>query len=121
MPPVFVVIARFLPDEIFSPLLHSFDLASVGIKGAQDQEPTLDNGLIGTGFAYILWFAIIERLPTATASLGSLATPVVGVSSSMLMLGERPTTEDMIGFALIFAAAVCVLTQPAHRTAAQAP
>ena len=79
------------------------------------------NGLIGTGFAYILWFAIIERLPTATASLGSLATPVVGVSSSMLMLGERPTTEDLIGFALIFAAAVCVLTQPAQRTAAQAP
>lgn len=79
------------------------------------------NGLIGTGFAYILWFAIIERLRTATASLGSLATPVVGVSSSMLMLGERPTTEDMIGFALIFAAALCVLTQPAQRTAAQAP
>jgi drug/metabolite transporter (DMT)-like permease len=79
------------------------------------------NGLIGTGFAYILWFAIIERLPTATASLGSLATPVVGVSSSMLMLGERPTTEDMIGFALIFAAALCVLTQPAQRAAAQAP
>ena len=79
------------------------------------------NGLIGTGFAYILWFAIIERLPTATASLGSLATPVVGVSSSMLMLGERPTAEDMIGFALIFAAALCVLTQPAQRTAAQAP
>jgi len=26
---------------IFSPLLHSFDLASAGIKGAQDQEPTL--------------------------------------------------------------------------------
>jgi drug/metabolite transporter (DMT)-like permease len=79
------------------------------------------NGLIGTGFAYILWFAIIERLPTATASLGSLATPVVGFSSSMLMLGERPTTEDMIGFALIFAAALCVLTRPAQRAAAQAP
>jgi drug/metabolite transporter (DMT)-like permease len=79
------------------------------------------NGLIGTGFAYILWFAIIERLPTATASLGSLATPVVGVSSSMMMLGERPTTEDLIGFALIFAAAVCVLTQPARKPAAQTP
>ena len=77
------------------------------------------NGLIGTGFAYILWFAIIERLPTATASLGSLATPVVGVSGSMLMLGERPTTADMIGFALIFTAAVCVLMQPGRRAAAQ--
>lgn len=79
------------------------------------------NGLIGTGFAYILWFAIIVRLPTATASLGSLATPVVGVSGSMLMLGERPTTADMIGFALIFAAAVCVLMQPGRRAAAQTP
>src|SRR6476659_9969936 len=81
----------------------------------------LYNGLLGTGFAYILWFAIIERLPTATASLGSLSTPVVGIISSMLMLGERPTTEDMIGFALIFAAAACLLTQPAQRTVAQAP
>jgi drug/metabolite transporter (DMT)-like permease len=81
----------------------------------------LYNGLIGTGFAYILWFAIIARLPTATASLGSLATPVIGVVGSMLLLGERPTTEDMIGFALIFAAAACVLVQPRASTAAQAP
>ena len=80
----------------------------------------LYNGLLGTGFAYILWFAISSAC-TATASLGSLSTPVVGVISSMLMLGERPTTEDMIGFALIFAAAACVLTQPAQRTVAQAP
>jgi drug/metabolite transporter (DMT)-like permease len=66
-------------------------------------------GLIGVGLAYFLWFAIIERLPTATASLGSLATPVVGVGSSMLMLGERPTLADTIGFVLILAAAACVL------------
>ena len=70
------------------------------------------NGVIGIGLAYALWFAIIERLPTAMASLGSLATPVVGVSSSMLILGERPTTADLIGFALIFAAAACVLVPP---------
>lgn len=76
----------------------------------------LFTGLIGIGLAYVLWFAIIERLPTATASLGSLATPVVGVGSSMLMLGERPTMADMIGFGLIFAAAVCVLV-PGRPTA----
>ncbi len=80
----------------------------------------LYNGLIGTGFAYVLWFAIIERLPTATAALGSLATPVVGVLSSMLMLGEHPTIADLIGFALIFAAAACVLVQSGGRAATQA-
>jgi drug/metabolite transporter (DMT)-like permease len=73
------------------------------------------NGLIGIGLAYVLWFAIIERLPTAVAALGSLATPIVGVVSSMLILGERPTTADLIGFALIFAAAACVLVPPRRR------
>ena len=81
----------------------------------------LYNGLIATGLAYILWFAIIARLPTATASLGSLATPVVGVLGSMLMLDERLTMADTIGFALIFAAAVSVLVQPRARTAVQTP
>jgi drug/metabolite transporter (DMT)-like permease len=81
----------------------------------------LYNGLIGTGLAYVLWFAIIVRLPTATASLGSLATPVVGVLGSMLLLGERPTPADFVGFALIFAAAACVLLRPSGRAAAQAP
>jgi drug/metabolite transporter (DMT)-like permease len=80
----------------------------------------LYNGLIGTGFAYVLWFAIIKRLPMGTASLGSLATPVVGVVGSTLMLGERPTAADLIGFGLIFAAAACVLV-PSSRAAAQPP
>ena len=47
-----------------------------------------------------------------TASLGVLCVPVVGVVSSMLILGDRPTVTDLIGFALIFAASVCVLLGP---------
>jgi drug/metabolite transporter (DMT)-like permease len=78
----------------------------------------LYNGFLGTGLAFILWFAIIARLPTATASLGALATPVVGVLSSMLILSERPTVSDVVGFALIFAAAMCVLVQPRPRSKA---
>ena len=48
----------------------------------------------------MLWFRIVGSLPAATASLGSLALPVIGVVGSALLLGERPTTADMIGFAL---------------------
>ncbi len=70
------------------------------------------NGLIGMGVAYLLWFLIIERLPAVTASLGSLLAPVVGVFGSALVLGERPSWNDGIGFALIFAAAASVLLQP---------
>jgi drug/metabolite transporter (DMT)-like permease len=71
------------------------------------------NGVIGMGFAYFLWFVVIDRLPTTTASLGSLLVPVVGVIGSAVLLGERPDRYDAVGFALIFTAAACVLLQPA--------
>ena len=73
---------------------------------------------IGVGFAYFMWFIVIERLPASTAALGSLLIPVVGVGSSALLLGEPPTFHDTVGFALIFAAAACVLLQPSRNLVA---
>jgi drug/metabolite transporter (DMT)-like permease len=69
----------------------------------------LFNGIFGTGIAYFIWFNIIGRLSTATASLGALANPVVGVIGATILLGDRPTIPDIVGFALIFSAAACVL------------
>jgi drug/metabolite transporter (DMT)-like permease len=69
-------------------------------------------GLFGTALGHFLWWTIVNKLPTATAALGSLLVPVVGIVGSALLLAERPTMNDMIGFALIFAAAACVLLQP---------
>ena len=69
-------------------------------------------GLIGVGLAHFLWWSIVDRLPAVTASLGSLLVPVIGVTASAVMLDERPTLPDIVGFALIFAAAACVLLQP---------
>jgi drug/metabolite transporter (DMT)-like permease len=77
----------------------------------------LFNGILGTGIAYFIWFSIIGRLSTAMASLGALINPVVGVIGAVIILGDRPTVPDMIGFALILSAAACVLmpqrTKPA--------
>jgi drug/metabolite transporter (DMT)-like permease len=70
------------------------------------------SSVFGVGLAYFMWFMVIERLPASTASLGSLLIPVVGVASSALLLGERPTLNDTVGFAFVFAAAACVLLQP---------
>jgi drug/metabolite transporter (DMT)-like permease len=69
-------------------------------------------GLFGVGLAHFLWWSIVGRLPTITASLGSLLVPVIGVSASAVVLGERLTMPDVVGFAMIFAAAACVLLQP---------
>jgi len=75
------------------------------------------SGIVGNGIAYGLWFAIVRRVPAATASLGILGIPVIGVLASVLILGDRPTVPDMIGFAFIFAASACVLLTP-HAPAA---
>ncbi len=69
-------------------------------------------GMFGVGLAHFLWWTIVGRLPAITASLGSLLVPVVGVSASAIILGEKLTVSDIIGFAMIFAAAACVLLQP---------
>jgi drug/metabolite transporter (DMT)-like permease len=66
-------------------------------------------GIVSNGIAYGLWFAIVRRLPATTASLGVLSVPVIGIVASSVILGERPTAADIVGFALIFAASATVL------------
>jgi drug/metabolite transporter (DMT)-like permease len=79
------------------------------------------SALVGSAFAYLLWFEIIRRLPATTASLGVLSAPVVGAIASMLILGERPTLADLIGFALTLSAAACVVLVPSTRAHQNAP
>ena len=94
--------------------------------GAPSPEPLLwqtwaavaFNGILGTGIAYFIWFNIIGRLTTAMASLGTLANPVVGVIGAAILLGDRPTIADVIGFALIFSAAACVMFPQRRRSPA---
>jgi probable blue pigment (indigoidine) exporter len=38
--------------------------------------------------SYVCWFAALERLPAATASIGTLMVPAIGVLASVVMLHE---------------------------------
>jgi drug/metabolite transporter (DMT)-like permease len=95
----------------------AFSIGYLTFEGIPKFEPLLwrtwggllFNGILGTGIAYFIWFNIIGRLSTVMASLGSLINPVVGVIGAVILLGDRPTGPDLIGFALIFAAAACVM------------
>lgn len=71
-------------------------------------------GILGSGVAYAMWFEIVRRLPAATASLGVLGSPVVGVVSTVLVTGELLSVADIVGFALIFAASASVLLAPSE-------
>ena len=108
----FLIIAACLP--VFEGSPHLWPVSWQAIFGV------VFTGVVGSGLAYVLWFEAIRRLPAMTASLGVLSVPVIGVLASMLLLGERPTLADIIGFALIFAASACVLIQPQGQTAARA-
>ena len=79
------------------------------------------SGLVGSAFAYLLWFEIVRRLPATTASLGVLSVPVIGIVASVLILGERPTIADIVGSVLILIAAACVLLAPNARASETAP
>ena len=105
-----------------------FGLGYLIVKGPPTFEPlqlrtwlgVVYSGLFGTALAYFIWYNIIGKVSTATASLGTLANPVIGVIGSVILLGERLTIADIVGFALIFAAAACVLLQPQQQAAGRA-
>jgi drug/metabolite transporter (DMT)-like permease len=100
----FVILGACIP--IFQSQVHLLDAHPAALVSV------VLAGLMGSGLAYFLWYHVIRLIPAMTASLGVLSAPVIGVVSSMILLGERPTTTDIIGYVLIFAASACVLLQP---------
>ncbi len=59
--------------------------------------------LLAIAAAYFLWFELLSRVPSSTAAIGTLLIPIVALIGSMLILGERPTLTDFIGFGFILA------------------
>ena len=55
----------------------------------------------GNAIAWLLWLYALRRLPAGMASMGMLATPVVGVAAAWAQLGELPTRQEAVGMLLI--------------------
>ena len=77
----------------------------------------LYNALLGGALAWSLWLFALARLPAGVASLGTLATPAIGVLAAWLELGEIPDGGEAVGMLLIAAALALVSWQSirAHR------
>ncbi len=60
------------------------------------------------------WFTVLAQLPATVASIGTLAIPIVGVLSSVLLLGERLGLAELVALALVVAALALVLLRPAR-------
>jgi drug/metabolite transporter (DMT)-like permease len=54
--------------------------------------------------AWALWLFVVGRLSATLSGLASLASPIVGVLTGWLQLGEVPSASDGLGMLLVFAA-----------------
>ena len=68
--------------------------------------------LLPQGWAYILWFNIVRRVPAATAAIGTLMVPVFGVLGAVVLLDDWPAPLDMLGLALILGAVLLDQLRP---------
>ncbi len=64
----------------------------------------LFSSVISQAVALLLWFFILSELPAGTASMGTLATPVIGMLAASIELGERPSLPEAWGMLLILTA-----------------
>lgn len=75
------------------------------------------NGPFATGLAYWVSLSLTRGLPAVTVSLGFLGVPAVGLSGSVLLLGEPLPWSLLAGLVLVLAGLVAV-SLPARPPAA---
>lgn len=69
-------------------------------------------GVVGTGFAYVLQFDVVRGAGPVVGSTITYLIPVVSVLLGVLVLGERLGTWQVVGFAVVLAAAWVVNRSP---------
>ena len=61
------------------------------------------NAVPATALAWLLWLYALQELPAGMAGMGTLLTPLVGVTAAWLQLGERPGGIEAGGMVFVFA------------------
>ena len=64
----------------------------------------LYNSILVCGVAFVLWTYVIDRLPAGVAGLGTLAVPVIGMTTSRIHLDEQIGFWEGWGIVLIVTA-----------------
>jgi len=70
------------------------------------------NVFVAFNFCYWAWTKIALVAPVGVSSLAIMMTPVVGVFSGMLLLGETPHWQDYASLVLVVASLATVLLPP---------
>ena len=75
----------------------------------------LFNVFIVFGFCWFAWNELVRALPAQVTGISSLAVPIVGFASGMLLLGEKPHVFDYVAL-LAIVCAVGLVLKPERRT-----
>jgi drug/metabolite transporter (DMT)-like permease len=60
-------------------------------------------GALGTGFAYVLQYAVLRAVSTTTASTVTYVIPVVSTVAGLVLLGERLSWNEPVGAVVVLA------------------
>ena len=82
------------------PFVHAFD-SWHGIPSTPVLLVWLWHALLPMVLCYALWTRLVGSLPASVAAIATLLAPVVGVSSSMILLGDPVTWQKIVALALI--------------------
>jgi len=85
-----VIIHEGLPTEITATNIAGFSWLAI----------------VGTGAAYVNWFAGIQRLPVSIISFLGLLSPLVATIAGWALLDQTLTATQLIGAALVLAAVI---------------
>ena len=64
------------------------------------------------GACYLAWFAALRRLPAATAAIGTLSVPIIGVTAATIVLGEPLGLREVLAMALTLAGVALAMLKP---------
>jgi drug/metabolite transporter (DMT)-like permease len=64
------------------------------------------------GVCYLAWFAALRRLPAATAAIGTLTVPIIGIIAAAMMLGEPLGIREALAMVLTLAGVALALQKP---------
>jgi len=64
------------------------------------------------GVFYLAWFAALRRLPAATAAIGTLTVPIIGIIAAAMMLGEPLGIREALAMMLTLAGVALALQKP---------
>lgn len=111
-----MMLAGWLPLALVAPFLDPQPLAhTLANLSARGWFAILYNVFLAGTVAHWAWFTLARTLPVAASSLSSLPVPVVGVFAGILVLNERPGTQEWLALGFVVLALFTVLWEPSGR------